>query len=144
MGLEFQPKFDAEGLIGAVATDAESGEVLMFAWMNAEALSRSTIDAGAHFWSRSRGRLWKKGEESGNVLHIVEISGRLRPGRALAGRGQRRRRRGRLPYGSAFAASTGGSISPGLRRRGRSRSMRVESTPRSVMIGCRDCCNAAT
>lgn len=72
-GLEFQPKFDSQGLIGAVATDAKSGEVLMFAWMNAEALSRSITTREAHFWSRSRGRLWKKGEESGNVLHIVEI-----------------------------------------------------------------------
>jgi phosphoribosyl-AMP cyclohydrolase len=72
-GLEFQPKFDSQGLVGAVATDAKSGEVLMFAWMNAEALSRSISTREAHFWSRSRGRLWKKGEESGNVLHIVEI-----------------------------------------------------------------------
>ncbi len=72
-GLVLQPKFDADGLIAAIATDAGSGEVLMFAWMNAEAL-RLTIDTGtAHFWSRSRNRLWKKGEESGNVLKVVEM-----------------------------------------------------------------------
>ena len=72
-GLALAPKFDADGLIAAVATDAATGEVLMFAWMNAEAL-RLTIDTGtAHFWSRSRNRLWKKGEESGNVLKVVEM-----------------------------------------------------------------------
>jgi len=72
-GLEFQPKFDADGLIPAIVTDAHTGEVLMFAWMNAEALAR-TIETGvAHFWSRSRCALWKKGEESGNMLNVVEI-----------------------------------------------------------------------
>ena len=72
-GLEFQPNFNEHGLIGAVATDAKSGEVLMFAWMNAEALNRTIATREATFWSRSRGRLWKKGEESGNVLRVVEI-----------------------------------------------------------------------
>jgi phosphoribosyl-AMP cyclohydrolase len=72
-GLALAPKFDADGLIAAVATDAATGEVLMFAWMSAEAL-RLTIDTGTvHFWSRSRNRLWKKGEESGNVLKVVEM-----------------------------------------------------------------------
>lgn len=72
-GLEFQPKFDADGLIPAIVTDAHSGEVLMFAWMNADALAR-TIETGvAHFWSRSRRSLWKKGEESGNMLNVVEM-----------------------------------------------------------------------
>jgi phosphoribosyl-AMP cyclohydrolase len=72
-GLKLQPKFDADGLIAAVATDAASGEVLMFAWMNAEAL-RLTIETGlAHFWSRSRKRIWKKGEESGNLLGMEEM-----------------------------------------------------------------------
>ena len=72
-GLDFQPKFDGEGLIPAIVTDAGSGEVLMFAWMNAEALA-ATIDTRlAHFWSRSRNRLWKKGEESGNVLTVTEM-----------------------------------------------------------------------
>jgi phosphoribosyl-AMP cyclohydrolase len=71
-GLTFQPKFDADGLIAAIVTDADSGAVLMFAWMNAEAL-RLSLDTGvAHFWSRSRGRLWRKGEESGNTLAITE------------------------------------------------------------------------
>lgn len=71
-GLVLQPKFDADGLIAAIVTDAQSGAVLMFAWMNAEAL-RLSLDTGvAHFWSRSRGRLWRKGEESGNTLTIRE------------------------------------------------------------------------
>ena len=71
-GLTFQPKFDADGLIAAIVTDAASGAVLMFAWMNRDAL-RLSLDTGvAHFWSRSRGRLWRKGEESGNTLAIEE------------------------------------------------------------------------
>ena len=72
-GLTFQPKFDAQGLIAAIAVDAASGEVLMFAWMNAEALAKSIETREAHFWSRSRGKLWKKGEDSGNVLMISEV-----------------------------------------------------------------------
>jgi phosphoribosyl-AMP cyclohydrolase len=72
-GLEFQPNFNENGLIGAVATDAKTGEVLMFAWMNAEALSRTITSREATFWSRSRNRLWKKGEESGNILRVAEI-----------------------------------------------------------------------
>jgi len=72
-GLDFSPKFDAEGLIPAIVTDAHSGEVLMFAFMNAHALAL-TIETGiAHFWSRSRTKLWKKGEESGNMLNVVEM-----------------------------------------------------------------------
>jgi phosphoribosyl-AMP cyclohydrolase len=67
------PRFDANGLIAAVATHADTGEVLMFAWMNAEALGRTITTREATFWSRSRNRLWKKGEESGNVLRVVEI-----------------------------------------------------------------------
>mgnify|MGYP001371450289 CR=1 FL=1 len=71
-GLVLQPRFDANGLVAAIVTDAETGQVLMFAWMNAEAL-RLSLDTGvAHFWSRSRGRLWRKGEESGNTLAIRE------------------------------------------------------------------------
>jgi phosphoribosyl-AMP cyclohydrolase len=72
-GLVFQPKFDAEGLIPAIVTDAETGEVLMFAWMNEEALALTLEKGVGHFWSRSRGALWKKGEESGNVLTVVEL-----------------------------------------------------------------------
>jgi len=71
--LVLQPKFDADGLIAAVATDSTSGEVLMFAWMNAEALRLTIETKVAHFWSRSRNQLWKKGEESGNVLSVVEM-----------------------------------------------------------------------
>jgi phosphoribosyl-AMP cyclohydrolase len=72
-GPAFTPKFDADGLIGAIVTDAASGNVLMFAHMNADALSHTVATGCAHFWSRSRGKLWKKGEESGNLLRIVEI-----------------------------------------------------------------------
>jgi phosphoribosyl-AMP cyclohydrolase len=72
-GLLFQPKFDTDGLIPAIVTDAASGEVLIFAWMNAEALAL-TIETGVgHFWSRSRKKLWKKGEESGNLLRVSEM-----------------------------------------------------------------------
>lgn len=71
-GLAFQPKFDLEGLIPAIVTDAKSGDVLMFAWMNAEALALTLEQGVAHFWSRSRGCLWRKGEESGNALRITE------------------------------------------------------------------------
>lgn len=71
-GTTFSPLFDRDGLLPAIASDAASGEVVMFAWMNADALSR-TLDTGyAHFWSRSRARLWQKGEDSGNRLRIVE------------------------------------------------------------------------
>jgi len=72
-GLAFQPKFDADGLIGAIVTDASSGQVLMFAWMNAEALALTLEKRVAHFWSRSRGRLWRKGEDSGNALTVIEV-----------------------------------------------------------------------
>lgn len=69
----FEPSFDAEGLIPAIVTDANDGALLMFAYMNAEAL-RLTRETGiAHFWSRSRKALWKKGETSGEVLKVVEI-----------------------------------------------------------------------
>ena len=72
-GLVFQPRFDADGLIPAIVTDAASGEVLMFAWMNAEALALTLETRIGHFWSRSRGRPWKKGEESGNLLRVSEV-----------------------------------------------------------------------
>lgn len=66
-------KFDAQGLIPAVLQDAQSGAVLMVAWMNAEAL-KLTLDTGeAHFWSRSRQALWHKGATSGNVQRVCEI-----------------------------------------------------------------------
>ena len=72
-GTAIAPRFDANGLIAAIATHADTGEVLMFAWMNAEALRR-TLDTGeAHYWSRSRNELWRKGESSGQVQRIAEI-----------------------------------------------------------------------
>lgn len=71
--LVFQPRFDSTGLIPAIVTDAGDGAVLMFAHMNAEAL-RLTLETGfAHFWSRSRNALWKKGETSGETLRVVEV-----------------------------------------------------------------------
>ena len=72
-GLALQPKFDADGLIPAIVTDAASGEVLMLAWMNAEALAVTLETRIGHFWSRSRAKLWKKGEESGNLLEVSEV-----------------------------------------------------------------------
>lgn len=72
-GRTFTPRFDANGLIGAIVTDALSGEVLMFAHMNAEALAATIDTRVAHFWSRSRGRLWRKGEESGNTLALEDL-----------------------------------------------------------------------
>lgn len=72
-GSAFQPQFNAEGLIAAIVTDAATGQVLMFAWMNSQAL-RHTLETGiAHFWSRSRKKLWRKGEESGNTLAVREL-----------------------------------------------------------------------
>ncbi len=67
------PKWDDAGLIAAVVTDAATGEVLMLAYLNAEALALTQSTGEAHFWSRSRARIWKKGETSGNVLRVVEL-----------------------------------------------------------------------
>jgi phosphoribosyl-AMP cyclohydrolase len=72
-GLMLDPKYDANGLITAVVTAAESGEVLMLAHMNAEALAATVTTGEAHFWSRSRGELWRKGATSGNVIRVREI-----------------------------------------------------------------------
>jgi hypothetical protein len=66
-GTSFSPKFDASGLITAVTTDAKTGELLMVAWMNAEALARTVETGEAWYWSRSRGELWHKGETSGQI-----------------------------------------------------------------------------
>ena len=72
-GAVFTPRFDADGLIAAIAVDDSSGEVLMLAWMNAEAL-RLTIETGVvHYWSRSRGTLWRKGDTSGQRQKVVDI-----------------------------------------------------------------------
>jgi len=66
-------KFGADGLIPAIAQDAASGEVLMVAWMNTEAIERTMETGEVHYWSRSRKKLWRKGEESGNVQKVREI-----------------------------------------------------------------------
>ncbi|USI72169.1 phosphoribosyl-AMP cyclohydrolase [Sphingomonas morindae] len=66
------PRYDAHGLVTAVATDARTGEVLMLAHMNETALAATLASGEAHFWSRSRARLWKKGETSGHVLRVRE------------------------------------------------------------------------
>ena len=66
-------KWDAQGLVPAIVQDAGSGKVLMFAWMNAEALRRTAASGETVFWSRSRQRLWHKGEESGHVQRVLEM-----------------------------------------------------------------------
>lgn len=72
-GSAFSPRFGPDGLITAIATDAGDGELLMVAHMNAEALAM-TIETGiAHYWSRSRATIWKKGESSGNLQTVIEI-----------------------------------------------------------------------
>jgi phosphoribosyl-AMP cyclohydrolase len=72
-GTAFAPKFDASGLLPVVVTAATTGEVLMLAYMNEEALARTLETGEAHYWARSRGRLWRKGEESGNTMRVVEM-----------------------------------------------------------------------
>jgi phosphoribosyl-AMP cyclohydrolase len=72
-GLEFQPKFDASGLVTCVATDADSGEVLMVAHMNDEAMRKTIASGEAWYFSRSRNSLWRKGETSGHVQRVVEM-----------------------------------------------------------------------
>jgi phosphoribosyl-AMP cyclohydrolase len=72
-GEALAPRFDAAGLIAAVATHAETGEVLMLAWMNAEALERTIATGEAHYFSRSRGELWRKGATSGQVQVVDEL-----------------------------------------------------------------------
>lgn len=67
------PKFDAAGLVTGVVTDRATGELLMVAHLNAEAIAKTIATGEAHFWSRSRGRLWRKGETSGHVLRVVEM-----------------------------------------------------------------------
>ena len=70
---QLSPRFDERGLIAAIAQDAGTGEVLMLAWMNEQALAL-TIETGiAHYWSRSRNSLWKKGETSGELQQVVEM-----------------------------------------------------------------------
>ena len=65
--------WDAQGLVPAIAQDAVTGEVLMFAWMNRESLAITAATGQAVYWSRSRGRLWRKGEESGHAQKVLEL-----------------------------------------------------------------------
>jgi len=72
-GAEFTPRFDADGLIVCVTRDVRDGQILMLAYMNAEAL-RLTLETGeAHYWSRSRQALWRKGDTSGQIQKVKEI-----------------------------------------------------------------------
>ena len=71
--LELRPRFDERGLVQAVATDADSGELLMVAHMNAEALERTRATGEAHYWSRSRQAVWHKGATSGHIQAVVEM-----------------------------------------------------------------------
>lgn len=70
---QFSPKFDEKGLVTAVVTDATDGNLLMVAFMNEEALALTLETGIAHYWSRSRQKIWKKGESSGNLQQIEEI-----------------------------------------------------------------------
>lgn len=70
---KFMPKFDSQGLLTAVVTDDATSDVLMVAFMDAEALEKTLETGVAHFHSRSRGRLWMKGETSGHILEVQEI-----------------------------------------------------------------------
>ncbi|GAB4143587.1 MAG: phosphoribosyl-AMP cyclohydrolase [Sphingomonadales bacterium] len=72
-GARLTPKFDAQGLIACVTTDADTGDVLMLAWMNAQALARTIETGQAHYWSRSRQALWHKGASSGQFQDVVEM-----------------------------------------------------------------------
>jgi phosphoribosyl-AMP cyclohydrolase len=69
----FAPRFGRDGLIAAIVADAATNDVLMFAWMNQEALALTLETGEAHFWSRSRRKLWRKGETSGEVFAVVEV-----------------------------------------------------------------------
>jgi phosphoribosyl-AMP cyclohydrolase len=72
-GLTLSPKYDGDGLVTAVATDARTGDVLMVAHMDADALARTIATGEAHYYSRSRKALWKKGEISGHTQRVVEL-----------------------------------------------------------------------
>jgi len=72
-GAAFTPRFSADGLVTCVAVDAASGEVLMLAHMNAEAIDKTLSTGVMHYWSRSRQKLWRKGETSGQVQALVEL-----------------------------------------------------------------------
>ena len=66
-------RWNSDGLVPAIAQDAQSGRVLTLAWMNREALELTASTREAHYWSRSRRKLWRKGESSGHVQHVREI-----------------------------------------------------------------------
>ena len=72
-GLAFTPKFDTDGLVTAVVTDAKSGDVLMVAHMNEEAIRKTVVSGQAWYYSRSRQTLWRKGETSGHTQRVVEL-----------------------------------------------------------------------
>ena len=72
-GLDFTPKFDANGLIPAIAQDAETGEILMVAYMNEESLGITLKTGNAVYFSRSRQKLWKKGEQSGHMQKVHDL-----------------------------------------------------------------------
>ncbi|MBS0477838.1 MAG: phosphoribosyl-AMP cyclohydrolase [Proteobacteria bacterium] len=72
-GLMLDPKWDSHGLVTAVVTDGDSGDVLMVAHMNAQALAATVASGEATFWSRSRGELWRKGATSGNTMRVREM-----------------------------------------------------------------------
>src|SRR3546814_11010838 len=72
-GAALDPKYDANGLVTAVVTDHRTGDVLMVAHMNAQALALTRETGIAHFWSRSRASLWKKGETSGHILNVTAM-----------------------------------------------------------------------
>ena len=71
--LEFTPRFDSAGLIPCITTSAATGEVLMFAFMNEQALQKTMETGEVHYWSRSRAELWHKGATSGNIQKVVNI-----------------------------------------------------------------------
>jgi len=73
-GTELDPRFGPDGLVPAIVQDVADGRVLMLAWMDAEALAATLASGEVHFHSRSRGRLWRKGETSGNVLRFVSLA----------------------------------------------------------------------
>lgn len=70
---EFTPKYDKNGLIPCIVTSSRTGEVLMMAWMNAEALEKTLKTGEAHYWSRSRNQLWHKGATSGQTQKVTEL-----------------------------------------------------------------------
>lgn len=73
LGITLQPKFGPDGLIPCITQEISTGQVLMFAFMNAESLAHTLKTGRATYWSRSRGKLWVKGEESGNVQIVKEL-----------------------------------------------------------------------